>query len=79
MKSLIRHSYLCLLGFIFTIAFLSFYISYPGLLSSSSGIDPVHRILPHRFPRLNSHVKDIDTLCEGLALVGIVLSCLLAR
>jgi len=74
--------YLQVLGVIQLIAFWSYYVQYPGLLSSS-GIEPVQRIFArvapfvyHRFIRTG--FIDEDSLCELLALTGMLVSTVIA-
>jgi len=88
--------FLSSLGFIFTSTFLSYYVQFPGL-SSSSGIEPVGRIIPSVFPQLkewliglnsadqqlgNGSVQrfdvEMDVICELVAILGIILSCVAA-
>ena len=74
-----RFAFLSALGVIHLIAFWSFYTSFPGLLSSS-GIDPVGRLMPYVFPSLyrnlvESRYIDADSFCELAAFLGIWLSC----
>jgi hypothetical protein len=73
--------FLSTIGAMFLIAFWSYYTSYPGLLSSS-GIEPVSRLMPYAAPWLyreiiqqQSAMIDSDSLCELLSVVGICLSC----
>ena len=77
-----RSMYLSSLGVIQLIAFWSYYIQFPGLLSSS-GIEPVERLMPYAAPYLYQHlvlteVMDCDTLCELFAVFGILISCIIS-
>ena len=78
----IRAIYLSSLGAIFLIANLSYYVQFPGLLSSV-GVEPAAaRVLPTLFPELKRHLEendvDGDSFIESLCLVGIVLSSIAA-
>ena len=75
--------YLKCLGYIFAIAFLSYYAQYPAL-SSQSGVEPSEHIFRHNFPFLYSHIvdrgiADADSFVELLGVFGVVLSTLVAR
>ena len=80
--------YLSTLGAIFSIAFLSYYIQYPAL-SSSSGIEPCHRVFSRAYPELyekailvddgESGYVDIDTFVELVSLIGIGISVVITR
>lgn len=75
--------YLKCMGYIFAIAFLSYYVQYPAL-SSRSGIEPSERIFKRAFPRLHSAVVDggycdADSFAELVNLLGVVLSVAIAR
>lgn len=83
-----RHSFLSLLGFIYGSAFLSYYIQFPGLVSSS-GIEPSSRLLSYAFPTINQFLEaemdgkdafmlSVDALCEICAMLGVTLSCIAA-
>jgi len=67
------------LGLVFLLANISYYVQYPGLLSSA-GIEPVDRIFPKLFPTLQKillewHV-DEDSFVDALVLLNILLSSL---
>jgi hypothetical protein len=71
--------FLRVLGLIFLLANISYYVQYPGLLGSA-GIEPVDRILPKLFPTLQRlllewHV-DEDSFVDALVLLNIFLSSL---
>ena len=74
--------YLKSIGFIYIIAFLSYYVQYPAL-SSRSGIEPSERIFVHAFPRIHNLVKlgyvDVDSFVELINVLGIVISTVIAR
>jgi Protein of unknown function (DUF1222). len=48
------------LGLIFLIAFVSYHVQFPGLVSSA-GIEPAGRIFPHVFPRLYDKLIENDS------------------
>lgn len=76
--SSLRFTYLSCMGAIHLIAFWSYYTSFPGLLSSS-GIEPVGRVMPYVVPSLSQYIDqyiDADSFCELAAVVGMVLSCI---
>ncbi len=85
-----RTIFLSSLGFIFCAAFLSYYVQFPGLVSSS-GVEPVARLLQVVFPKLNKLIESsfgkdndpymaiTDIICELCAILGVILSCLVAR
>lgn len=78
----LRSRILSAMGSIFLIAFWSYYTSFPGL-NSSSGIEPVTRMMPLATPYLNDRLIatrhiDADSFCELTALLGIVLSCIVS-
>ena len=65
--------FLSSLGLIHAIAFWSYYVQFPGLLSAS-GIEPVHRLLPYAAPTLHRlGWTDDDSLCELVAILGMIL------
>jgi hypothetical protein len=72
--SWIRSTYLSCLGAIFLIAFWSYYTSFPGLLSSS-GIEPVGRLMPHVIPSFSGY-ENADSFCQLAAVFGMLLSCI---
>lgn len=77
-----RAFFLSVLGVIQLIAFWSYFVQFPGLLSSS-GIEPVQRVFPHAAPWLYqryiaSGFIDEDSLCELLALMGMFFAAILA-
>ena len=92
----IRSVFLSGIGAIFFIAFNSYYVQFPGLLSSS-GIEPAGRIFPKVFSRFhNSFFRDdhlshhdegmkirewlqVDLMCEGVSILGALLSAIAAR
>jgi hypothetical protein len=70
--------YLKSLGVIFLVAFGSYYVQFPGLLSAS-GLEPVHRLAPYASPWLyrtfiRSEIMDADSLVELLTVLGMFLS-----
>jgi hypothetical protein len=86
----LRNRFLSGLGLIFLVAFVSYYVQFPGLVSSS-GIEPAGRIFPRAFPALYKHwwfndiIDDskemwvaVDVLCEAACTLGIFLSALAA-
>lgn len=78
----LRQVYLSSLGVIFLVAFMSYYVQFPGLLSSS-GLEPVSRVLPYALPNVDKYLVqrrwiDPDSLCELLALGGTALSAVAA-
>lgn len=74
--SSLRFTYLRCIGAIHLIAFWSYYTAFPGLLSSS-GIEPVGRVMPNVLPSLSQYI-DADSFCELAAVLGMVLSCIAA-
>ncbi|CAB9529940.1 Lipase maturation factor 2 [Seminavis robusta] len=78
-----RSLYLSAIGWIQLIAYWSYYVQFPGLLSSS-GIEPVHRVFSRAAPSLHQawiqsgQKIDEDSLCELLALSGMILAALIA-
>ena len=80
-------AYLSSIGGLFTIAFLSYFVQFPGLLSSS-GLEPVGRILPFVFPNKyqllgtsSDEVENwiaVEIICEVVAIVGVLLSSVAA-
>jgi hypothetical protein len=85
-----RSFFLSTLGLIFCSAFLSYYVQFPGLLSSA-GIEPVGRSIHFVFPNLSRWLEErlggdkdlywaeLDVMCDLIAIVGVVLSCIVAR
>jgi uncharacterized membrane protein YphA (DoxX/SURF4 family) len=85
----IQSLFLSCLGIIHVIAFWSYYVQFPGLLSSS-GIEPVRRLLPHAAPWIYTNwissadnygaggVIDEDSLCELCAVLGMIVGSILA-
>lgn len=78
-----RAIYLSSVGTIFLIANLSYYVQFPGLLSSSAGVEPAAtRVIPNAFPKLQRHLEenaiDGDSFIETLCVIGIVLSSIVA-
>jgi len=72
----ISYIYLSSLGCIFLIAYLSYYIQYPGL-SSSAGIEPTDRLLKDEYPKLNDYLSDVmdaDSFCNLMLIFGVGLS-----
>ncbi|KAL7536270.1 hypothetical protein ACHAXR_007036, partial [Thalassiosira sp. AJA248-18] len=74
--------YLKFLGFIYTIAFLSYYVQYPAL-SSRSGIEPSEDIFREAFPRIYHNMvekgySDTDSFVELLNVLGLILSVAIA-
>lgn len=70
------------LGYIFLLAFLSYYVQYPALSSSIGGIEPSNIIFQRAFPSLyvtvdKGHI-DADGLVELINLFGVALSILIA-
>ena len=75
-KMNLRYLFLSCLGLIHLIAFWSYYVQFPGLLSSS-GLEPVHRLLRYAAPTLHRQGwTDDDTLCELAAILGMFLATL---
>lgn len=83
-----RHIFLSWLGLIYSSAFLSYYIQFPGLVSSS-GIEPSGRLLSYVFPTISHFIEaringkdafmlSVDVLCEICAILGVILSCIAA-
>ena len=72
-----RGLYLSSLALIYLIAFWSYFTQFPGL-NSSSGLEPASRLFPYAFPWLKDKVHDVDTFCELTAVVGMLLSGLVA-
>ena len=85
-----QNLYLSCLASTFVIAFLSYYVQFPGL-NSSSGLEPGGRVFPHLFPWLHHFIfgnvagvpldkwwVEVDVLCESTVVVGLLLSCLAA-
>jgi hypothetical protein len=79
-SSSLQGVFLQALGLIFLVANVSYYVQYPGLLSSSAGIEPVDRVLPKLFPSLQKLLLvwqiDEDTFVDSLVLFSIFLSSL---
>ena len=81
-STLLRSLFLSSLGLTHLIAFWSYYVQFPGLLSSS-GIEPVYRLMP--FAARDLHKQwiqpgfiDEDSLCEIFALVGMLVGAVTA-
>ena len=79
-ESSLRVNFLSAIGTIYLIAFWSYYTSFPGLISSS-GIEPVGRLMPFATPSLyrnlvKTNYIDADSFCELAALLGMILSCI---
>lgn len=73
----LRSLFLSCLGLIHLIAFWSYYTQFPGLLSSS-GIEPVHRLLRYAAPTLHRQGwTDDDSLCELVAISGMFVAALI--
>ena len=74
----LRSLFLSCLGLIQLIAFWSYYVQFPGLLSSS-GLEPVHRLLRHAAPMLHRQGwTDDDSLCELVAILGMFVGTIIA-
>lgn len=76
----LRANFLSLMGIIFLIAFWSYYTSFPGLISSS-GIEPVGRLMPFATPSLHKNLIatnyiDPDSFCELASVLGMMLACI---
>jgi hypothetical protein len=74
--------YLKYLGYIYLIAFLSYYAQYPAL-SSRLGIEPAEVAFRSAFPNLFFHIVekgycDADSFVELLNVLGIILSVVIA-
>jgi hypothetical protein len=79
----LQELYLFFLATVFLIAFASYYVQFPGLLSNA-GLEPVQRVLPNYFPLVHKLLIladwiDADSLCELVAISGIFLSGLVIR
>jgi hypothetical protein len=73
----LRSPFLSCLGLIHLIAFWSYYAQFPGLLSSS-GIEPVHRLLRYAAPTLHRQGwTDDDSLCELVAILGMLVGSII--
>mmetsp|Transcript_25853 Transcript_25853/g.39114 ORF Transcript_25853/g.39114 Transcript_25853/m.39114 type:complete len:701 (-) Transcript_25853:5123-7225(-) len=77
-----RSCFLSSLGFIHLIAFWSYYVQFPALLSFS-GIEPVSRIMPYVAPTMKNLLIergfiDEDSLCELFAVLGMFLGAIIA-
>lgn len=75
--------YLKCVGYIYLIAFLSYYTQYPAL-SSRSGIEPSEPLFKNAYPQLYLLVIqkgycDADSFVELLNFLGIILSVGIAR
>lgn len=79
-SSSLQDVFLQALGLIFLVANISYYVQYPGLLSSSAGIEPVDRVLPKLFPSLQKLLLvwqiDEDSFVDTLVLFNIFVSSL---
>lgn len=87
-----HHAYTKGIGYIFLIAFLSYYVQYPSLSSEIGGIEPLFDTV---FSRSNRYYSssiskvfnyivqrgyiDVDGLVELINLVGVGISMLIAR
>ena len=76
-----RYSFLSLVGLNFFAAFLSYYVQYPGLLSSASGIIPADRALSSIFSedllrnKMFSWIHDdVDSFSDLIVMLGVILS-----
>ena len=87
-KSSIDDIFLLSIGSLFTIAFLSYFVQFPGLLSSS-GLEPVGRIYPAVFPKkyqyfgtssddVHTNWIQVEVICDIAAVAGVILSSLVA-
>lgn len=86
---LVPKLFLSSIGFIYVIAFSSYWIQFPGLVSSS-GIEPVGRTLPILFPFVYDRIQSFigtdtraiwiatDIMCESIAWIGVLLSICIA-
>eukprot|EP00980_Cylindrotheca_fusiformis_P019436 scaffold6708_cov134-Cylindrotheca_fusiformis.AAC.6 len=77
MPSSVRKAFLSSLASIFLVAYLSYYVQYPGLLSTY-GIESAANTLPQRFPSFfprNSNF-DVDSWLELSCLLGVCISCI---
>lgn len=70
------------LGYIFLVAFLSYYVQFPALSSSIGGIEPSNILFQRAFPSLYVLVDkgyiDADGLVELINLVGVTASFVIA-
>ncbi len=84
-----HHMFLCGIGLIFSLAFASYHVQFPGLVSSS-GIEPASRSLSFAFPTLGKILQEkfrnrytfmisVDILCELCTTLGVLISCIAAR
>eukprot|EP00584_Thalassiosira_punctigera_P023066 CAMPEP_0172556072 /NCGR_PEP_ID=MMETSP1067-20121228/63106_1 /TAXON_ID=265564 ORGANISM="Thalassiosira punctigera, Strain Tpunct2005C2" /NCGR_SAMPLE_ID=MMETSP1067 /ASSEMBLY_ACC=CAM_ASM_000444 /LENGTH=694 /DNA_ID=CAMNT_0013344759 /DNA_START=1 /DNA_END=2085 /DNA_ORIENTATION=+ len=81
-SSYLSRLYLKCMGYIFSVAFISYYAQYPAL-SSRSGVEPSERAFKYTFPKLFDHVveggySDPDSFAELLTVFGLVLSVFIA-
>mmetsp|Transcript_8643 Transcript_8643/g.12947 ORF Transcript_8643/g.12947 Transcript_8643/m.12947 type:complete len:677 (+) Transcript_8643:78-2108(+) len=86
-----QRAFLCSLGVVFTTAFVSYYVQFPGLISSS-GIEPAGRALRTGTTFRSSsqwleqrlgedketYFTEVDVICETIAIIGVVLSTMAA-
>lgn len=89
MNSLLYHAYTKGLGYIFLVAFLSYYAQYPALSSSQGGIDPPGPTSDFVFRRVVGGASayalvekgyiDVDGLVELINLLGAAISMVIAR
>jgi hypothetical protein len=89
MKSFQATRFLCIIGAIYGIAFASYWVQFPGLVSSN-GLEPAGRIFQSSFPFLYKKIEvivgndnqsfwiTVDIICEGVTFMGCVLSLLVA-
>ena len=82
-SSSLSSRFLKCLGYIYLIAFLSYYAQYPAL-SSRSGIEPSELAFKRAFPWLYLHIVeqgycDTDSFVELLNVLGVILSVVIAR
>ena len=73
--------YLKSMGYVYLVAFLSYYVQYPGL-SSQSGLIPSEQIFRASFPQLYTAVVgkgyDADMFVDAVTVAGVFLSTLAA-
>lgn len=88
-KSFQASIFLCSIGIIYGIAFASYWVQFPGLVSSN-GLEPAGRIFQVSFPFLHKKIETIatkniqsiwitvDILCEAVTIMGFILSLIVA-
>jgi len=81
--SSLSQRYLNYLGYIYLIAFLSYYVQFPAL-SSRSGIEPAELAFKRAYPWLYVNIVesgycDADSFVELLNVLGVILSIVIAR